>query len=96
MSPVVFLYQILSLLKGKTMAPKLSAKQMIREGLEEVAQADLEAAKAYWELSGCHCCCCTGECTYAFQESTEDEQSEWLASYWASVEREWLETIYKI
>jgi hypothetical protein len=77
------------------MSPKLSAKQMIREGLEEATEERIAADKALWELSGCHCCCCTGECTLTFQESTEEEQAAWLANYWANVEAQWERETYK-
>ncbi|QFG12162.1 Hypothetical Protein OBI_RACECAR_34 [Arthrobacter phage Racecar] len=68
--------------------PVLAAKAAIAEGLAEVLEGERQAARAYAEGSMCHCCCCTGECTLTFQESSEEEQAAWLANYWANVNRQ--------
>lgn len=68
------------------MAPKLSAKQMIREGLEDAREELRDAARVYLQESyACHCCCCTGECSRSFEDSTEEEQEAWMLNYWADV-----------
>lgn len=74
---------------GKGNMPKVwNARQAIREGVAEWQEAEREAYRTYVASSMCHCCCCTGECTYAFQEAPEWQQAEWMEAYWASIDRE--------
>ena len=54
----------------------------IREGLADAHEATQDALQAYDEH---YCCCCSGECTMAFMESTEQEQADWLQNYWENV-----------
>lgn len=63
----------------------MSKRTEIQAGLEEYAE-ELADARMY-DGSGCHCCCCTGECTGAFEESTPEQQAEWMANYWEAVRR---------
>jgi hypothetical protein len=63
-------------------AKTLTKAVAIREGLADFQEQEREAWRAYEEANACHCCCCTGECSYAFQESTPEEQEAWMRNYW--------------
>jgi hypothetical protein len=56
----------------------------IEAGLKDHEDAIRDAYAAYEEATACHCCCCTGECTTVFQDSTPEEQEAWLQNYWHS------------
>lgn len=64
------------------MPKTLTKADAIREGLEDLQDALEAAQKAVDAALMCHCCCCTGECSYAFQESTPEGQEQWLRNYW--------------
>jgi hypothetical protein len=62
----------------------MSKRTEIQAGLIEWLEGVEEEIR---EANSCHCCCCTGECTAAFEESTPEEQDAWLEGYWEAVRR---------